>query len=186
MDMLAKWQHWKYKNTSLLIASLALFFYFAQSDAVQTVIKSVGSLGYVGAFVAGMFFVSTFTAAPAAVVMFKLAEYLNPLEVALFAGLGAMLGDYIIFRALKDNVFAELQPIFTRMGGKYLVDLFKTPYFAWLLPLVGAIIIASPLPDEAGISILGLSRLSRRQFLLISFLLNATGIFFVVLLAKSI
>ena len=183
--MLTRWRNWKYKNTTLLIISLGLFFYFAQSDVVQAVVKSVGSLGYIGALIAGIFFVSTFTAAPAAVVMFKLAEYLNPLEVALFAGIGAMIGDYLIFRFLKDRVYDELQPAFTRMGGKYLVDLFKTPYFAWLLPLIGAIIIASPLPDEAGISILGLSKLNKWQFLIISFLLNATGIFFIVLLAQS-
>jgi hypothetical protein len=47
----------------------------------------------------------------------------------------------------------------------------------------GAVIIASPLPDEAGVSLLSLSKLKNWQFILLSFVLNATGIFIIVTLA---
>ena len=51
--------------------------------------------------------------------------------------------------------------------------------------VMGAIIIASPFPDEVGISLMGISQLKNWQFLVISFLLNSLGILFVVTIAKS-
>ncbi len=176
---------WKYKNTTLLIVSLAVFFYFADSVVVQGFIDGLGSLGYVGAFITGMLSVSTFTVAPALVVLFTLADYLNPFEVALLAGFGSMAGDYLIFRFIKDRVYEELQPLFARLGGTRISTLLHTPYFAWFLPILGGTIIASPLPDELGVSILGISKMKSWKFLILSFCLNAIGIFIVVTLARS-
>ncbi|MBW3538044.1 hypothetical protein KY386_00955 [Candidatus Parcubacteria bacterium] len=184
--MRTRWRNWPFKNTTLLITSLVLFYALADSPIVRTVIDRAGELGYIGAFAAGIFFVSTFTVAPAAVVLFHLADLLNPVEVALLAATGAMLGDYVIFRFLKDRVFDELGGLFMRMGGSYVFDLFKTPFFAWMLPLVGGIMIASPLPDELGISLMGLSKLKKWQFLAATFTLNALGILTVVTLARAV
>jgi len=175
-----KYKNWKYKNTALLILSLVVLFYFTDTDFVRRFIASVGNLGYLGAFFVGIFFVSTFTVAPAAVVLFHLASTLHPIELALFAGLGAVAGDFIIFRFVKDKVTEELSPLFHSIGGAHVHKLFHTPYFAWFIPIIGAIIIASPLPDEIGVSILGISKMKTWQFLLLSFFLNAVGIFIIV------
>lgn len=179
-----QWKHWHYKNTALLIFSLIIFFFFAEHPMVRNTIDLIGSFGYAGAFITGILFVSIFTVAPAIVVLYFLAGHLNPLLVALFAGTGAVVGDYLIFRFLKDRVFNELEPIFLKGGGGVLVRLFQTPHFGWLLPLVGAVIIASPLPDEIGIGLLGTSRLKTWQFMVLSFLLNSLGIFIVIAVAK--
>lgn len=180
-----KWRHWHYKNTTLLILGLVLFFFFAEHPIIRNTIDSIGSLGYLGAFFTGLLFVSIFTVAPAAVVLFFLADHLNPLGVAFSAGMGAVVGDYLIFKFLRDKVFDELTPLFLRSGGNTLVRLFKTPYFGWLVPFVGAFIIASPLPDEIGIGLLGASKLKNYQFLILSFLLNSIGIFLVIIAARS-
>lgn len=184
-EQINRYKKWQYRNTALLFLGLVIFFYFAKSHVVQSIISQIGSWDYIGAFIVGIFFVSTFTVVPAMYVLYILADKLNPFEVAVFAGLGALLGDYLIFRFLKDKVFDELKPIFLKLGGSYLVRIFRTPYFAWLVPLVGAAIIASPFPDEIGVGILGLSKLKNWQFMLLSFFLNATGIFIIVTLAKS-
>lgn len=184
-QIISKWDHWQYKNTTFLLLSLLLFFLFAEHPVVRGTIDSIGNLGYIGAFLTGILFVSIFTVAPAAVVLYFLADHLNPLLVAFFAGLGAVAGDYLIFRFLKDRVFDELTPLFLRNGGNLLVKLFKTPYFGWLLPFVGAFIIASPFPDEIGIGLLGASKLKSYQFLILSFLLNSIGIFLVIIAARS-
>lgn len=177
---------WKYKNTTLLIISLLVFFYFIDSPTVKQFINGLGTLGYLGAFVTGIFFVSTFTVAPASVVLFNLADHLNPLEVAILAGLGAVIGDYLIFRFFKDRVFSELKPLFDRLTGSRISELLHTPYFAWLLPVIGATIIASPLPDELGVGILGIAKMKPWKFIILSFFLNAIGIFGIVTLARSI
>src|SRR3989344_1901199 len=179
-----KYRHWKLKNTFLLIVSIGILFYFADSAFIKNIIQGIGSLGFLGAFLAGIFFVSTFTVAPASIVLFYLAKELDPLGVVISAGMGAMLGDYIIFRFFKDKVFEELKPIFTKLGGSHISQLFSTPYFAWLAPVFGAIIIASPFPDEIGIGLLGIAKLKNWQFLVLSFILNSLGIFLIISFAN--
>ncbi|MBI4039113.1 hypothetical protein HY384_04110 [Candidatus Daviesbacteria bacterium] len=180
-----RWKHWQFKNTALLIVSMVIFFLFVGHPALQDAIKLIGSFGYIGAFAVGILFVSLFTVAPAAVVLYFLADYLNPLLIALFAGLGAVVGDYLILKFLKDRVFEELKPLVVKNGGDTFLKLFKTPLFGWLLPFVGAVIIASPLPDEIGIGLLGASKLKNWQFLMLSFLLNSVGIFMVIIASRS-
>ncbi len=168
----------------MLIVSLIVFFYLVGTPTVQNIIEKIGGLGYIGAFFAGMLFVSTFTVAPASVILFRLAEELHPIEVALLAGLGAMIGDYIIFRFMKDKVFQELLPLMRKLHRPKLKILFKSPYFAWVLPVTGAFVIASPFPDEVGVSMLGLSKIKKWQFFALAFVLNTVGIFIIVSAAQ--
>ena len=184
-QLIQTYKSWRYKNTGLLILSVVVFFYLAGTPFVERIIATMGSLGYVGSFVAGIFFVSTFTVAPAGIVLYHLAEMLNPLGVALSAGVGAVIGDYLIFRFFKDHVFEELRPIFSKLGNHSMLRILSTPYFAWILPVLGAFIIASPFPDEVGIGLMGISHMKSWQFLILAFVLNATGIFFIVTLARS-
>lgn len=179
-----RFQNWKYKNTGLLVCSLVLLFLFADAPAIKNIISGIGALGYAGMFLAGMFFVSIFTVAPASVVLLFFTRQYAIWQIAGVAGLGAVMGDYLIFRFLKDGVFEELRPVFSRFVKFPYLRLFQTPYFSWIIPILGAIIIASPLPDEVGIGILGLSKVKSWQFMLISFALNAAGIFVILSLAE--
>ncbi len=128
---------------------------------------------------------STYTAAPAGVVLYHIADQLHPMEVAVLAGAGGVVGDYIIFRYMRDRVFEELTPLFRKFTTHRITKLFYTPYFIWLTPILGAIFIASPGPDEVGIGLLGLSKIKEWQFLLVTFMLNSTGIFLIILLTKA-
>lgn len=185
VDLEKKWGHWHYHNTALLVLSIVVFIILADTPIVLSVISGIGDFGYLGAFLVGILFVSIFTVAPASVILFQLADTLNPLGIALAAGAGGVLGDYLILRYLKDWVFSELTPLFQAHGGKILKKLFKTPYFAWVVPILGATIIASPIPDEVGISLLGLSKIKPWQFLVLTFSLNSIGIFLIIIAARS-
>lgn len=178
--------HWRYKNSTLLVASIVTIFFLADTDIAHALISRVGTYGYLGAAITGVFFVSTFTVAPASLVLFHLAQEFNPVLIAASAGLGALLGDLLIFRFLRDGVFEELRPLVSGFGESHLGTLFRTPYFAWLMPVIGAAIIASPLPDEIGIGLLGLSRMKLWQFALLAFALNALGIFAIVTVAAAL
>ncbi|MFH1233399.1 MAG: hypothetical protein V1649_01970 [Patescibacteria group bacterium] len=175
---------WKFKNTIMLFLSIILIAIFINTPFIKNIIHSIGELGFFGIFLTGIFFVSTFTVVPAGIVLFFLARELNPFIIAIIAGLGAVLGDYLIFRFLKDKIFEELKPIFEKFRGPRLLQLLATPYFAWLAPVLGAIIIASPFPDEIGIGLMGLSKLKNWQFLLISFVLNSVGILIIITFAN--
>jgi len=113
--------------------------------------------------------------------LFNLAEYLNPWEIALIAGVGAVIGDMTIFQFIRTKgLVDEIKHFFQYFGSDKLHHLIHTKYFSWTLPVIGAIIIASPLPDELGIGLMGISHLKTWKFVLVSFLLNSIGIFLIV------
>jgi len=176
--------NWKYKNTFFLISSLLILYFIADTAIIKNFIKEIGDLGYLGAFLVGIFFVSIFTVAPSIIIIYYLAEYLNPWEVAILAGLGATMGDLIIFRFLKNNIFSEWSSLLRIIRNDRIKNFFNSPYFSWILPIIGALIIISPFPDEIGIGLMGLSKIKKWQFMLISFALNSLGIFIIVALAN--
>lgn len=175
---------WKYKNTTLLVASVAILLIFADTKIVQDFIHGIGTLGYIGAFLTGIFFASTFTVAPATVTLYYFSQTLHPFAIALCAGAGALVSDYAIFRFFKDGVLQELAPLGRRISSSALFRLFETPYFFWLVPFLGAFIIASPLPDELGVALLSTTRMKQWKFALLSFLLNTVGIFIIILVGR--
>jgi len=180
-----KYRNWQFKNTFWTIIALVVFFLIAKEPSFENFISRLGAFGYIGAFIAGVFFVSIFTIAPAAVLLFDVARSLNPLYVAITAGAGTVLGDYLIFKFLKESVFDELGSLFSSKMRNSISKLFSTPYFAWLIPIFGAVVIASPLPDEAGVCLLGLSKIKTWQFLILAFALNSIGIMAIIFIAIS-
>lgn len=175
------WNSLRYKNLTIFASSLLFALILSRFEAFHAFLLSLGSLGYLGAFIAGILFVSTFTVATGAVILLVLAERLSPLEIGVIAGLGAVIGDFTIFRLIKNNLMQELTAIYDHIDGNHhFTKVLHSQYFSWTLPVIGAIIIASPLPDEVGVSLMGISKMKTYQFLFISFLLNAVGIFLVV------
>lgn len=185
-ELVNRWRGWRLKNTVLLVLGIVLFYYLAKTPQVDGFIQHLGYLGRLGALIAGFFFVSTYTVVPASYILFELAKYQSALEVAVFAAAGSMLGDYIVFRFVRDGVMDELKPYLGKIGGRKVRNLFKTPYFAWFLPVMGAVIIASPLPDELGVGLIGASKMKNTHFLMFSYVLNVIGVLGVVWFAQQI
>lgn len=177
MDVSAEnYRHWPYKNSALLLLSLVCVLYLSRTDMFGTFATSLATLRYGGAFIAGIFFTSIFTVAPALILLQAIAHSSNPWLVALAGGAGAVLGDYLIFRYIRTSLQGELIQLAKKFGIFRLRYLWRTPYFAWIVPLMGALIIASPLPDELGVGLLGISKVKSWQFLFLSFCLNTGGI----------
>jgi len=175
------WQQLKYKNLVFFFISLVIAIFLFKLQVVHSFLLNLGSIGYFGAFIGGMLFVSTFTVATGALILMTLAETLSPIEIGIIAGLGAVIGDFIIFRFVKNNLSNELEEIYNKIDSRqHLVKILHTKYFSWTLPVIGAIIIASPFPDEIGVSLMGISKMKIHHFLLTSFVLNAIGIFLVI------
>ncbi|MBU0749992.1 hypothetical protein KKH15_00550 [Patescibacteria group bacterium] len=180
-----KRKKWAYQNTTLLVISLVVLAVLIETPYVQAIVNHIGTYGYIGSFISGIFFVSTFTVAPASVVLFHLAEEYNPILIALTAGAGAVIGDVCLFRFFKDQIFQEFTPLLSRLKQRNVVALFRSPYFAWFTPVLGAIIIASPFPDEIGIGMMGLGKIKEWQFMILTYLLNTVGILIIVLVAQG-
>lgn len=178
---------WAYKNTTLLAISLVVFILVLETPIVVALLDHVRTLGHIGAVIAGMLFVSTFTVAPGTAILFHIAEEFDPVMIALHAGIGAVVGDLLIYRFFKDGVFKELAPLVKRHGGAGLKALIQSPQFTWFTPVLGAIIIALPIvPDEIGIGLMGLSRVKEWQFILLTYVPNVFGVLLVVLAAQAL
>lgn len=179
----------KYPNLTIFFVIIIFTIILYQTGILNYWVKSLERLGYVGIILVGMFFVSTFTVTPAGTILILMMEDFNILLISILAGFGGMLGDYFIFRFVKDGLVGELKIIFERVSGngfRKIGEILHTGYFAWLGPFVGAIIIASPLPDELGIGLLGIYKLNDKKFALITFVLDTVGIFILLSAVKAI
>lgn len=185
MDLMKKkWHRYHYKNLTYLFVSLVFAILLLQYEDFRAFLIHLGNYGYFGAFIAGFLFVSTFTVSIGSVLLLILTTTLHPIEIGIIAGLGALIGDLFIFQFIRNKGLAdEISHLFKYFGGSKISHLIHTKYFSWSLPVIGALIIASPLPDELGVSLMGISKLKTYQFIIVSYLLNSIGIFLIVLSA---
>ncbi|MEK7649382.1 MAG: hypothetical protein AAB367_00235 [Patescibacteria group bacterium] len=166
-----------YHNVTAFLASVVLTWAFWQAHIFQYVITHIDGYGYISVFAVGMAFVSSFTVIPASAALILLGSELDSIFLtALCAGFGASLGDYFIFRFVRDGLAEDLKHLFGGIKRFHILHVFRSRYFSMITPVIGAIIVASPLPDELGVGLLGLSRMSNKTFLIISFVLNTIGI----------
>lgn len=176
-----------HNNIALLVISLLSAFVISRLPFFGEIIKTIGSLGLFGAFLSGMLFASTFTVATGGLLLIHLSNTLNPMALIFFGALGAVSADVLIFYFVKDNVSAEVTPIYEKfLAHHHLKKILHTRYFSWTLPVLGAIIIASPLPDELGVSLMGISAMTLGRFALISFFSHTIGMVSLVLLAGTL
>lgn len=169
-----------------LSISIIFAFYILEAGIAHEFILSLGGLELLGVFIAGMFFTSIFTTAPSIILLGQFAETTPLLVLATFGGLGAVIGDYVIFRFVRDRMAEDLKYLLSFKVSSRFLRIFKTKLFHFFIPFIGAIIIASPFPDEIGIAMLGFSKIETRFFIILSFLLNGTGIFIIGFLANSV
>lgn len=182
--------HWKHKNLILFFLGIGIAFFVFRNPWLHNFLLNIGNFGYLGAFLAGMLFASTFTVAIGGLILLNLAKVLPAFPLIVFACLGAVVSDFLIFKCIKDSVVEEITPIYEeleKIGKKnHLKKLIHTKYFGWTLPVIGALIILSPFPDELGVSLLGISNIKSTRFLLISLCSHGLGMFLIVSAAAII
>lgn len=164
------------RDAAIIIFSIILAIIFAWTGIINNLLSISKEWQTIGSVLAGLFFISVFTVAPSAVVLAELAKSGSPWLVALFGGLGAVLGDLMMFLFIRDIFTEDLKEIINHIKAKKFIHAFGLKRLKWLIPLIGAIIIASPLPDEIGITLLGLSNMKKKTFILLSFIFNFLGI----------
>jgi len=173
-------KNYKYKNLTLVAMSIILAIFLSRYKFINDGLFNLRYIPFIGSFIAGILYVSASTTALGILMLSDLATKLSPLEIAIIAGLGGAVGDFLIFRFFRCNLIEEITPIYNRLGGRRLTRLMHHRYLRWSLPIIGAFIIASPFPDEIGIGLLGVSAIKSYQFVVLSFLLDMTGIFLLV------
>lgn len=171
----------------IIAVSIAFAALMVKTGIVVEILASTEGFGFVGSFIAGLFFTSIFTTAPAIAAFSEIAHMQEILPVALFGAAGAVVGDLIIFRFVRDRFSGHLLELFgQRHTGKRVRALFKLRLFRWVSLFVGGLIIASPLPDELGIGLFGFSRIKTIWFIPLSFVFNFAGIMLIGLIAQTV
>lgn len=176
-----------FRDGLLIAISVFLAVLIHQSGNLEKLLESLFGIYFIiGAFITGIFFASTFTVAIAASVFLSFAQTHNPLTIAIIGGLGAFVGDSVIFKFLKDDLIADFEYLEKTFPWGTAKRIVHSKMIIWFAPLLAALVIASPLPDEVGLIMLASIKLKYRHFFLISFVLNTLGILVISLFAKII
>lgn len=172
------------QDLALILISVIFAIFVAGSQIVPESIVAFSNNVYLASFFAGIFFTSIFTTIPAIVVLGELAQQGNLIIVSLIGALGAVTGDYILFRFFRDRFALDFKELFSCSSRRRWEIIFRKKMFRFLTPLLGAVVIASPFPDEFGIMLLGMSHIRTAFFLPISFIFNGIGIYIIGTIAQ--
>ena len=174
----------KYLKLSILILTFILAYTIFYTGKQLSFQEDITSFGYIGTFLSGIFFAYGFTAAPATAILLVMSKWQNIIIAGIAGGLGALAGDFIIFKFIRHSMMGETEMLKMRFFPGSVQHPFLRKY---VIPILAGFIIASPLPDEIGVSMLAASRIiSTRVFAVISFLLNTAGIFVILLVGSTI
>lgn len=175
------------QDAAIIFISVLVAVILAKTGILKNLLTATKEWELFGGFISGMFFTSVFTTPPAIVALGEIARVDGIIMTAVVGALGAVVGDLVIFRFIRDR-FAEhlLELAGHRSLGKKFKALLKLRYFRWFTFLLGGLIIASPFPDELGISLLGFSKMKMSWFIPLSFVFNFVGIILIGLVAMAL
>jgi hypothetical protein len=175
MPRIKKPKHIK-RDMIILFVSIAVGFLIYISQIVPTMNSNSPELVIIVSFLAGLFFTSAFTITPAGVVLAQLMKDTPIVEVALIGATGALVGDLIIFMFIRDSLSEDLNYMLRNVGISRYKVIMKNRIFRFITPLLGALLIASPLPDEIGLAMMGLSKVRVSVLIPLAFGMNFLGI----------
>jgi len=167
----------KPRNLFFLSLGVLITYFLYRSPIFPDLISYLIHFGYLGGFLGGFLFSSTFTASIGLLLLLALAPHLNLFGLVSAATLGAVLTDIIVFFMVRKKIGQHISP--------GLRKLIHSRYFSWTLPLIGAFIFISPLPNELGVSLFSIAHAPPEEFALVS-LLSHTLIIFLVISAASL
>src|SRR3989338_8899831 len=165
---------------AVLVVGIVAAVYFLASPGFHEIIVGLKGLGYLGVFITGIFFSSMLTTVPATITLFLFGSTMNPLIIAPIAAAGALISDYFIFSFVKYKI-SHHYGVFDKIilwfrERKFVKYIKRHKVLKFSIPLVGALIIASPLPDELGVAILGASKYNTKHFFIVAFIMNMVGV----------
>ncbi|MES2087992.1 MAG: hypothetical protein V4467_03310 [Patescibacteria group bacterium] len=173
-------------DISIILLSAVVAYGLVRSGVVSHFLSATEGYKVIGSFIAGIFFTSAFTIAPASVALAGLAASGPMFVVAFWGALGAVFGDLLLFFFIRDVFADDLIKVLRKFWRKHFFASFHLGFLKWLLPVLGGIIIASPLPDELGLALMGVSK-TRLIFLIpISFVFNFFGILLLAMIVRTV
>ena len=175
----------RYPKLLILITCIILAYFLFQNDRVLYFVSKLESLSYLGIFIAGILVAIGFTA-PFAIGFLVVIEHSNILLSSIIAGLGASIGDILIFKIIRFSFLNEFKEIEKTKTVSKIRKIFREDFSVrvrhYFLYIFAGIFLASPLPDEVGVTLLaGLTTIKQKTLWIISFLLHTAAIYLILL-----
>lgn len=145
--------------------------------------------GYLAASIAGFLFSYGFTSPLAVGLFIALPNDINIFLASVLAGFFAFLSDFLIFKFVKGSFQDEFEKLKLTTIFQKIYHVFNSTlsykiqkYILWTF---AGLIIASPLPDEFGVTLLsGFTQINQRTFSILAFSFNTIGIFVILFLSR--
>src|SRR3989338_715358 len=99
-------KHW-FLQIAVVLVSIIIAVLILKSNFIENTISNLGNLGFLGIFIAGIFYAYSFTVAPALAALILFADSFHPLVISLLGALGATLGNYLLFHLIRDELPGE-------------------------------------------------------------------------------
>jgi len=174
---LDKLRQWKYSYLVLFMISVTVSYYLASTDLMSSVILYLNGHNWTTSFIIGLLFASILTFPLSIAALITLAKTVDPFTIAIVGAAGAAITDYILFKASRQAV-AEIDRDLKRFH-------IKIPHISQkianiVVPLIAGFIIASPIPDEIAVTLLGSVKFNPKHFLILSYVFNIIGILLII------
>ena len=168
----------RYKFTLILILSFVAAFFIWKYGLVNSLAAYLYEENrFLYSFLSGALYSFSFTSGIAVLLFSQMI--LAPGEIfklAFIAAIGGLIADLFIFRFIKDVLLHELGP----HTEKIIAKATRARWERITLGLVGAIIIISPLPEEIGLALMGVTRLSLLRTTVLIFCLDVIGLYLIM------
>ena len=176
----------KYPKIFILIITIILaYLLFSQTSITKYIQEATENQSYLLIFIGGLLFSFGFTT-PFSIGLFMSIVPKNLFLAIIIGGIGASISDLLIFKIIKISFMKEFKELEKTFLVKEIIkETHKIPRKIkhYLIYIFAGIIIASPLPDEFGITMLaGLSTIKTIPLTLLSFTFNTLGILILLLI----
>ena len=179
-----------YPKLLLFVCAIVISYLLYRQGSFHWISQHLDGFGYASVFLAGMFYSFGFTSPFAVAHFVEVSTQISPVPAAVLGGLGAAVADMGIFTFVSVSLREEFHrlrstAIVQRIHALMYHETRSEKVQRALQWTFASIIIASPLPDEVGMSLIaGLTNLESRRITAMCFLLNTAGILVIFLLSR--
>jgi hypothetical protein len=176
--------HIKYHKILILTFSIIISYFIFKNNSIAFFIENLQGYSYIGIFIAGMLLAMGFSA-PFAVGFFIVSHPENLILATVIGGIGASISDLLIFKFIRFSFMNEFNELKKTSAIKKIREIFNNSLSIrirhYFLYVFAGIMIATPLPDEIGVSMLaGLTTIKQKVLAIISFILHFLAIFIIL------
>src|SRR5262245_11852743 len=95
-----------------ILISIGVALWLGESHVLERIMVATRESKFLSSLVGGLFFTSIFTTAPAIVILGEIAQNTSIWYVSLFGAIGALVGDLLMFKFLRDRLARDFYALF--------------------------------------------------------------------------